>query len=42
MKRNIIIAKKALSPEICNKIIDIARPNFNPARIGVEGVVGYI
>ena len=42
MKRNIIIAKKALSPEICNKIIDIARPNFNPARIGDEGVVGSI
>tara|TARA_Y100000114_G_scaffold100901_1_gene94026 strand:- start:4002 stop:4574 length:573 start_codon:yes stop_codon:yes gene_type:complete len=34
MKRNIIVAKKALSPEVCNKIIEIAKPNFVPAKIG--------
>tara|TARA_R100001163_G_C5018844_1_gene162252 strand:- start:171 stop:743 length:573 start_codon:yes stop_codon:yes gene_type:complete len=34
MKRNIVVAKKALSPEVCNKIIEIAKPNFVPAKIG--------
>tara|TARA_R100001224_G_scaffold113728_1_gene100329 strand:+ start:586 stop:1152 length:567 start_codon:yes stop_codon:yes gene_type:complete len=34
MKRNIIIAKKALSPALCNTIIERAKPNFKLAETG--------
>tara|TARA_R100001509_G_scaffold153515_1_gene114462 strand:- start:37 stop:609 length:573 start_codon:yes stop_codon:yes gene_type:complete len=37
MRRNIIVAKKALSPETCNKIIELGKLNFVDARIGEVG-----
>ena len=33
MKRNIIVAKKALSADLCNTIIERAKPNFQKAYI---------
>tara|TARA_Y100000401_G_C8303917_1_gene215808 strand:- start:121 stop:696 length:576 start_codon:yes stop_codon:yes gene_type:complete len=34
MKRNIIVAKKAISPALCNLIIDRCKNNFIPASVG--------
>ena len=34
MKRNIIVGKQALSADICNRIIEIAQPNFERAFTG--------
>ena len=34
MKRNIIVGKQALSADICNHIIEVARPNFERALTG--------
>ena len=34
MRRNIIVAKKALSADICNTIIERAKPNFEKALTG--------
>ena len=36
MKRNIIIAKKALSADLCNSIIERAKPNFEKAHVGQQ------
>lgn len=39
MKRNIIVAKDAISPALCNTIIKLAQNSFRPAEIGgpIEG-----
>tara|TARA_R100000773_G_scaffold42366_1_gene39551 strand:- start:4140 stop:4712 length:573 start_codon:yes stop_codon:yes gene_type:complete len=34
MKRNIIVAKNAIKPEICNAIVDLAKPHFQESQIG--------
>jgi len=34
MRRNIIVAKKALSADLCNTIIETAKPNFQKALTG--------
>ena len=34
MRRNIIVAKKALSADLCNTIIETAKPNFEKALTG--------
>ena len=34
MRRNIIVAKNAISPQLCNQIIETAKNNFGPASIG--------
>jgi PKHD-type hydroxylase len=41
MKRNIIVAKDAISPALCNTIIKLAQNSFRPAEIGgpIEGGV---
>ena len=41
MRRNIIVAKKALSPDICNKIIEIGKLNFEDAKVG-DGANGVL
>ena len=40
MKRNIIIAKKAISSDLCNTIIQRAQPGFQSALIGGVGAEG--
>ena len=39
MKRNIVVAKDALNPTLCNTIIKLAQNSFRPAEIGgpIEG-----
>ena len=34
MRRNIIVAKNTISPQLCNQIIETAKNNFGPASIG--------
>ena len=40
MKRNIIVAKNAIKPEICNAIVDLAKPYFKEAQSGGLGGKG--
>ena len=42
MKRNIIVAKKALPPDICNAIIEIGKTGFKEARVGGNGQEGVL
>ena len=37
MKRNIIVAKKALSADLCNTIIERAKPRFEAGKVGGGG-----
>jgi len=37
MKRNIIVAKKALSADLCNTIIEVAKPRLEEGKIGGGG-----
>jgi len=42
VKRNIIIAKKALSADLCNKIIERAKPQFEAGKVGGGGQTNSI
>jgi len=42
MKRNIIVAKKALSADLCNQIIDRAKHNFEKAYTGQQETTNSI